>query len=518
MPDIVLTTINARYSHSSLALRCLAAHLPAGSWCIDEAVAQQSAADIVERLLSHAPRIIGIGVYIWNVEQSRDVVSLLRTVRPDIVVVLGGPEVSHALDDPQWPQPIAALADYVIQGEGELTFRTLCADILAGNVPARGILAGKAPDLATDPLPYAYYTEEDIAHRVIYVEASRGCPYKCQFCLSALDTGVRGVPLPRFLDEMEQLLQRGVTRFKFIDRTFNLKESTSLAILTFFLERLRPGLFLHFELVPDRLPASLRAVIAQFPPGCVQFEVGLQTLDPAVSARIDRRQNLSRAKDNLCFLTEQTGVHLHVDLIIGLPGETLEQFAYGFDTLVSWGPHEIQVGILKRLRGAPISRHDQRIKYADRPPYDIVQSDVLDYLTLQRLKRFAKVWDLLANSGNFTTAAPLLWSAPATEKSPFAAVLAFSDWLHAEEGRVHSLALDRLVNRLSAYLVDLVGHEADHIRSVLEDDYTRSGRTRLPRRLRKSRQAEAPTLPRRQQRHHGNRPEKSAEPLSDELS
>ena len=149
-------------------------------------------------------------------------------------------------------------------------------------------------------------------------------------------------------------------QFKFVDRTFNLNLATSRALLQFFLDRGRPGLFAHFEMIPDRLPEPLREVIARFPPGALQFEVGIQTFNPRVAELISRRQDFARLADNLRFLREHTGVHVHADLIVGLPGESLESFGEGFDRLLALGPQEIQVGMLKRLRGTPIVRHDLR--------------------------------------------------------------------------------------------------------------------------------------------------------------
>jgi hypothetical protein len=293
--------------------------------------------------------------------------------------------------------------------------------------------------------PYALYTAADLAHRVIYVEASRGCPFECEFCLSALDHHVRQFPLDRFLAAMQSLLDRGARRFKFVDRTFNLDLQAARAILEFFRRRYQPGLFLHFEMIPDRLPATLREIIVQFPAGAIQFEVGLQTFNEEVAARIQRRQDNAKAVENLRWLREQTGVHLHADLIAGLPGEDVASFAAGFDRLVALRPHVIQVGILKRLRGALIARHDAewQMLYNPAPPYDILQNRLIDFPTMQRLKRFARYWEIVINRDHFPEAAPL---------RSFAAFLKFSDWLYAETGQTHGIARARLAELLRRYL------------------------------------------------------------------
>ena len=197
------------------------------------------------------------------------------------------------------------------------------------------IIPAELPDFSQIVLPYDLYTDDDIAHRIIYVEASRGCPFTCEFCLSSLDIPVRQVPLPALLEQLQRLLDRGVKQFKFVDRTFNLNVDVSKAILEFFLARYQPGHFFHFEMIPDRLPESLREIIARFPPGALQFEVGVQTFNEEVGRLISRRQNYEKLADNFRFLRRETGVHIHADLIVGLPGETLESFAAGFDRLIS---------------------------------------------------------------------------------------------------------------------------------------------------------------------------------------
>ncbi len=249
---------------------------------------------------------------------------------------------------------------------------------------------------------------------------------------------------------MQRLLDRGCCQFKFVDRTFNLDLKASAAILQFFLDRYQPGLFLHFEMSPDRLPESLRVLIQEFPPASLQFEVGIQTFNEEVARRTSRRQNNAKAEENLRWLRAHTGVHIHADLIVGLPGESLDSFAAGFDRLVALQPHEIQVGILKRLRGAPIARHtaEWQMIYDSQPPYEILQNRDLDFATMQRLRRFARYWDLIANSGRFFENAPLIWK----NSSPFREFLAFSDWLYTETRSTHGIALPRLARLLEKYL------------------------------------------------------------------
>lgn len=507
MPEIVLATLNAKYIHAAFGLRYLLANLgplrPRAR--LMEFDIHHRPADVAEVLLAQEPKIIGLGVYIWNVAPSTELVAMLKRLRPQVRVVLGGPEVSFETDQ----QEIVRLADHVITGEADLAFARVCAELLEGGRPPK-IIAAELPTFAQLNLPYELYSDEDVAHRVIYVEASRGCPFSCEFCLSSLDIPVRAAPLELFLGEMQKLLDRGVRQFKFVDRTFNLNLATGRQILEFFLERHQPGRFYHFEMIPDRLPDQLRGVIRRFPPGALQFEIGVQTFNEEVAARIRRRQDNRRLEENFRFLREETGVHIHADLIAGLPGESLESFAAGFDRLVALRPQEIQVGILKRLRGTPISRHDAewQMVYNPHPPYELLQNRLLDFGTMQRLRRFARYWDLVGNSGNFIETTPLLWDDGA---SPFARFLCWSDWLHARLGRTDSIALLTLMERLFEFLTTELGRDPRRVAAALWRDYQRGGRRHAPAFLRPyldgaqsepmSRSSARPAAPRRQARH-----------------
>ncbi|HWD91101.1 MAG TPA: DUF4080 domain-containing protein [Verrucomicrobiae bacterium] len=506
MPDIVLTTLNAKYIHAAFGLRYLMANLGAlqSRACIAEYDINQRPIDIAEQLLARNPRIIGFGIYIWNVAPSTEVIAAIKRVRPDIVIVLGGPEVSYETEG----QKIVELADHVITGEGDLKFAEVCGELLAEPpIALPKIIPAGLPEFSRLALPYDFYTEDDIAHRIIYVEASRGCPFTCEFCLSSLDIPVRQVPLPVLLGRLQQLIERGVKQFKFVDRTFNLNVNVSKAILEFFRERWQPGHFFHFEMVPDRLPEALREVIATFPAGALQFEVGVQTFNEEVGALIKRRQNYERLEDNFRFLRTETGVHIHADLIVGLPGESVESFGAGFDRLIALGPQEIQVGILKRLRGTSIVRHDAewQMIYNPHPPYEILQNKLIDFATMQKLRRFARYWDMIGNSGNFIESAPLIWK----QGSPFHNFMRWSEWMHAKTGRTDSIALVRLMELLFEFLTTGAKHDAREAAEKMWSDYRRGGRHDKPAFLKDFLPTETSqparksgvTLPKRQARH-----------------
>ena len=479
MTDIVLATLNARYSHASLGLRYLHANLGdlQSRARIEELVVGTPLPRMVERLLAGNPTVLGLGVYIWNVTRTTELVKALRVAAPQLRIVLGGPEVSHETGD----QEIVRLADHVVTGPGELTFARLCHQLLDGPRPLMKVLAGEQPELDALASPYPLYTERDIAHRHLYVEASRGCPFKCEFCLSALDRTAWPFDTSRFLDEMASLYRRGARRFKFVDRTFNLKPATSLAILAFFLDRIASAphdpVFAHFELVPDHLPDSLRAAIVRFPPGTLQFEIGIQTWNPQVQATIGRRQDNARAEANLRWLRTHSNAHLHVDLIGGLPGEDLASFAAGFDRLHALAPHEIQVGLLKRLRGAPIARHTETfgMVYQPEPPYRVLRTAHVDEAGIDLLVRFARHWDLVANSGRF----PRTLALSLDGGSAFERFARLSSLLQNRLGATHHIALERLAEALREALPEL-GVAPARAQEALVADYRGSGASGRP--------------------------------------
>ncbi len=476
MAEILLSTLNARYAHAAFGLRYLLANL--GELQSRAAIAEfdisQRPIDIAEAILAHDPTILGLGVYIWNIGPMTELVGILKRAKPRLTIVLGGPEVSHESNQ----QEIVRLADFTIAGEGDLEFANLCRRLLRGQRPLQSFIQAEPPSFAELRLPYELYDDKDVAHRVIYVEASRGCPFSCEFCLSSLDVPVRNVPLEPFLASIDQLLQRGVKQFKFVDRTFNLNATIGRTILQFFLERYKPGLFVHFEMIPDRLPDALKEWIVKFPEGALQFEVGIQSFNPDVQSLISRRQNNDKTAENLQWLRTATHVHIHADLIVGLPGESMASFAVGFDRLYALRPQEIQVGILKRLRGTPIVRHDAawEMVYSPQAPYEVLSTKLIDFAAMCRLRRFSRYWDLFANSGRFAKSLPLLME----QGSAFERFMTLSDWLWTTTRQTHGIALVRSFELLLRFAREQEAIDIEEFARALGSDYRRDGRTDKP--------------------------------------
>ena len=514
MAKIVLTTLNAKYIHASLGLRYLLANVARyggedlrAQSVLREFTIGKATEEIAQALLSELGeasdteiQIVGFGVYIWNVTATTEVVRHLKRLRPSVVIILGGPEVSYEYAE----QEIVKLADYLITGWADVSFAKLCRSLIHGPRPLMKVHVGEQPALSEIVMPYAEYTSDDLAHRLLYVEASRGCPFKCEFCLSSLDRTAWAFDLDKFLAELDSLYQRGARNFKFVDRTFNLKIDASARILEFFLERLSPELFLHFEVIPDHLPDRLKDLIARFPEGVLQFEIGIQSFDEQVQHTISRRQDNTKTEANVRWLVEHSHAHLHTDLIFGLPGETLESFAHGFDRLHRLAPHEIQLGILKRLRGTPIVRHTETfaMKYDDAPPYSILETNTITADAMQAFVRLARYWDLIANSGRFKTTLPLLLAGP----SAFAAFQNFSDWLWTSTQATSGLTPEQLTDAIFDYGCSVLNMPPTEASAPLLADYRASGARGNPQCLRGQferplPQIKASKLAQRQARH-----------------
>ena len=462
---ILLCTLNARYIHSALGLRYLKANMEElePDTQIMEFMVNQRPIDIAETILAQNPSILGLGIYIWNITQCTELLSIIKTLSPELKVVLGGPEISHETElSPAYPY-----ADYVIRGQGDLAFKALCQDIIS-NRPVIQKIIDAAPFHPTEiNLPYHLYSDEDIRQRVIYVEASRGCPFKCEFCLSALDKTSQPFDIEQFLLSMDELYSRGARHFKFVDRTFNLNLKISKQILQFFLSKPLHDLFLHFELIPDRLPKELKTMIELFPAGALQFEIGIQTFNPTIQRNISRKQDHQKTIDNLTYLTSQTKVHLHTDLIAGLPGEDINSFAQGFDLLINLGCQEIQIGILKRLRGTPIIRHTEQhnLRFNPNPPYTVLSTSTMDSNTLFRINRFSRYWDMIGNSGRFAHSLPYI-----LVDKPFHHFMDLSDWIFSTSKQTHQIALPRLFKLLHQKF-----EQHSDIVLNLQQDYEKTG-------------------------------------------
>ena len=446
MSEIVLCTINAKWIHPSLALRLLKANLPG---CLNvgehgckilEFALRQPLAEKTAAVLAEAPKILAFSVSIWNHNATLELIQALETgwgaLKERPVVVLGGPELTPLPPDTE----IFRHADFVIRGEGELCFAELCSGILHNLGAARNkygrFLEGGIADTKTIKSAYDFYTEEDLRHKLIYVESSRGCPCHCAFCQSANNDPVRDFPLGPFLDDLGKLLLRcgGKTRtIKFLDRSFNAKPERAAEILKFCLGKIKnfcgPGdgsPQFHFEMIPSGFTRELLELLALFPPGTIRLEIGIQSFNPETNRLIRRASDPEKELELIDFLRDTTNAILHADLIAGLPGEGYDSFGRGFDRLwAAFGgskknsgaeksgaaPFEIQPGILKCLPGTQIyemaEKKEFKVSYNKTAPYEVTGTDCLPGHEMDKIKNFARFWELIVNRGLLPELSPV---------------------------------------------------------------------------------------------------------------
>ncbi|PIQ96872.1 MAG: Mg-protoporphyrin IX monomethyl ester oxidative cyclase [Nitrospinae bacterium CG11_big_fil_rev_8_21_14_0_20_56_8] len=397
--SIGIVTLNAKFIHSSISLRYLrnaARNAGFNNVWIQEFIINQPTWKIAAEILRLNPDVLGLSVYIWNRMQILELAERLMKQRPSLKIVLGGPEVSF--DPPgsfSWP---------VISGEGETKWVEFL-QLVRKNIPPSPEILDRWNTYGNDlPALISPFSEEDfdgLRGRIVYIETSRGCPYLCSFCLSALDKTVRYFDDAVIRHQIQELVDRGVRQIKFVDRTFNLKPGRLrnwMEWLTRF-----PGTSFHFEVVGDILNADLVEFLETVPEGMFQFEIGIQTATPGVQETIRRRQDNDRLFSVLDRLVRQSRVHIHCDLIFGLPGETLPQILNSFERVFSLRPHELQLGFLKFLPGAPIRDQIEPHQYdfQSSPPYELICNKDLSADGVIHLKKFTEVFDEFYNSKRF---------------------------------------------------------------------------------------------------------------------
>ncbi len=397
--SIGLITLNAKFIHSSLSLRYLRnASRNAGYqnvW-IREFVINQPVWKIAAEIQKLKPEVLGVGIYIWNRSQSLELIERLQKQMPELKIVVGGPEVSFEKNN-SLPFP-------VISGEGEKKWLEFLDLACKQEVPSEEVLT-RWRTYGTDlpELTPAYLKEDfpQLKNRIVYFETSRGCPYLCSFCLSALDKTVRYFDEETIQSQIEELVTAGIKKIKFVDRTFNLKPSRMKKLMQW-LTQFKGNEF-HFEVVGDILTSDILEFLKTVPPGMFQFEIGIQTTTESVQETIQRKQNNDKLFETIKQLVEQDRIHFHCDLIFGLPGETLEDIQQSFSRVMALRPHELQLGFLKFLPGAPINNliEKEHYHYQSTPPYELISHQNLSAEEVLYLKEFEDIFDRYYNSKRF---------------------------------------------------------------------------------------------------------------------
>ena len=454
---ILLTTLHAKYVHSSLALPYLAgacADLPGLEFQILELTMNEQQDQLLARIYAARADVVLFSCYIWNTELTLKLVSDLKQLSPAIKVVLGGPEVSYGAFAMMVRYPAV---DCIVRGEGEAACRELLQalqndaplDQIAGLTFWEGeeIVANpereQIVELDTIPSPFAAGLV-DLSKPLVYYETSRGCPFSCAFCMSSIDEGVRSFSRQRIWQDLSLLMEAGAQTVKFVDRTFNYDAARANEIWRFILDNNRSSKF-HFEIAAELLTDANLALLAEVPPGMFRFEIGVQSAGEDTLASVARRSCLDQLYGKVHRLRSETSVTIHLDLVAGLPGESLDGFLASLQGIFALAPDHIQVEALKVMKGTPmraIARKD-RYAYAESAPYKVLRTPWLSFDEIRTIESISRLLDLLYNSGRFATAISELGrSAPLPEV--FAAAARFFE----QEEIASSLSLPLLFEAL----------------------------------------------------------------------
>ncbi|GGG20316.1 B12-binding domain-containing radical SAM protein [Lysinibacillus alkalisoli] len=399
---IVLTTLNAKYIHTNLALRYLkVAAQPQFESEIIEFTIKDPAFNITSELFQKKPDVIGFSCYIWNIEETITVIRMLRTVLPHTKIILGGPEVSYDVHD--WLRRLDGVVDYIIMGEGEIAYQQLLryfdGEITRDEVPNICYLENhkvkihpQAPKVDLREAKSPFRLPEDKPHlgkRIQYIETSRGCPFSCQFCLSSIEVGVRYFNRDKVKDDIRYLMNNGAKTIKFVDRTFNISRSYAMEMFQFLIDEHQPGVVFQFEITADIMrPEVIQFLNDNAPAGLFRFEIGVQSTNDETNDLVKRRQNFEKLKRTVTMVKDGGKIDQHLDLIAGLPEEDYTSFKKTFNDVFAMRPEELQLGFLKLLRGTGLRLQAQQFgyTYVDVAPYEIFSNNVLTFDDIVRIK------------------------------------------------------------------------------------------------------------------------------------
>ena len=428
---VLLVAINSKFVHSNLAVRYLKAYTKDLNYqCeIMESTINDRIESILEDIIIQKPDLIAFSCYIWNIEYVKILAKLIKLINSGIEILYGGPEVSY--DSKEFLK--INVGEYIIIGEGEETYREFIQSKLINEKTKKdNIIAilglyikkgsniyykGRRELMDMNNIIFPYDKEEDLSNKIVYYEGSRGCPFNCKYCLSSTEHGVRFMEIDRVQRELQFLMNKGVTLVKFVDRTFNCNSKFAMGIWEFLIKAKTNTTF-HFEISADILKEEELLLLAKAAKGRFQFEVGVQTTNDMILENINRHVNFNDINEKVLELEKLKNINQHLDLIAGLPGETLESLINSFNDVYSIAPNVIQLGFLKLLKGSSMREEVDKwgIVFSPYPPYEVLKTNSVTYEELILLKRVEKVLDKYYNSGKFSTILKLLIS---KFKSPF---------------------------------------------------------------------------------------------------
>lgn len=408
---VLLAAVNSKFIHSNLAVRYLKTFTEDLRYeCkIREFTINDRKEKILEEIIMEKPDIVAFSCYIWNKDYVEDLTRLIKLVNPKVKILFGGPEVSFDSEDIMDRLPV----DFIIEGEGEVTYRELITNLLNSNttVNIKGLYyrkddaikyGGRRELMNMEEVKFPYSKEDIPKNKIVYYEASRGCPFSCKYCLSSTIHGVRFLNVERVKKELGFFIENEVALVKFVDRTFNCNEEFAMAIWKYIINQDTNCTF-HFEISADLLSEREIKLLENAPIGRIQFEVGVQTTNNDILRNINRHVNFETIKEKVEEVKKTKNIKQHLDLIAGLPGEDLVSFRNSFNDVYKIDPEEIQLGFLKLLKGSPMRNEAPMwgMVYSPYPPYEILKTNTMSYGDMIILKRIEEVLDKYYNSRKF---------------------------------------------------------------------------------------------------------------------
>ncbi|MCR4434866.1 MAG: B12-binding domain-containing radical SAM protein [Clostridiales bacterium] len=413
----LIVALNSKYIHSSLAAWYLkeSCRNECGEVKVLEFTINDSLDSILSGIYREQPQIAAFSCYIWNIEYVLKLVSCVKKVIKAVKIILGGPEVSY---DAQAFMRGNPSVDYIISGEGENSFRLLLKHLYQSSpglqeIPGLTfrevgkIISNRPEDLMEDldsiPSPYSDEMLKAVGNRIIYFESSRGCPFSCSYCISSTTRGVRYFSMDRVREDLSKIMGSGARQVKFVDRTFNSNKKRAMEILNFILSNPGDKNF-HFEAAADLFDDEMLDMLSRAPKGLIQFEIGIQTTNRRTLEAVNRLTRMDKVLENIKKLRAMDNIHVHVDLIAGLPGENYPSFKKSFEDAYGLRPHKLQLGFLKMLRGSKIRAEAQLYgyEYREYPPYEVLANQSMGFDKLLELKYVEELVERYYNSGRFS--------------------------------------------------------------------------------------------------------------------
>lgn len=488
---VIISTLNSKFIHSSLSIRYLKSICREISNIeLREFTINQNKDYIAGEIYKMKPDIVAFSCYIWNIEETLDICEVLKIVKPDIKIILGGPEVSY---DGEEILKKYKFIDFIIYGEGELTFKELIIRLkdrkdeykdIQGLIYREGenIIRNESRPLIEDLdiIPSPYGDLSGLENKIVYFESSRGCPFNCKFCLSSTIEGVRFFSLERVKEDLGNLIDAKVRQVKFVDRTFNTKKEYAMEIMEFIMDKNPDNMNFHFEVTAHLLDSEMLDFLSKAKEGLFQFEIGIQSTNQKTIETIGRTTDIQKAKEVTKIIKSYKNIHQHLDLIAGLPYEDYDSFKQSFNEIYELRPEKLQLGFLKLLKGSKLreDREEYGFKFLNKPPYEVLETDFISYEEMLNLKAIEDLVEKYGNEGDFENS--LQYIIINNYNTPFDFYREFAYYWEEKKYYKVSHSKKNLYKILYYFYKNVIKRDLTTFNEVLKFDYILNNKSNVP--------------------------------------